>query len=472
MLLLFLSASQTQAREIQILHTSDLHSHFEHAEDRDRGHYGAIKATLDRLRSEAAARGVDTLQFDSGDFSEGTPFFYAEEGALSWRSMDEMGYDAVALGNHDYLTGQEDMDRVIGETRPRFALVAANFTPDRNLRNLANKLTPSAEFVRAGLRITVVGATTDDRIYKWRAGRGAIGAVHPPVHAAVKAARATSDLVIALTHIGIDEDIKLAKTTRGLDLILGGHSHSTRSLPTFTKTRDKRSIPIVHSGKHGENIGQLILDVEPGRAPRFVSFQLVPVRVSAPHDWRMDQFVRSARARFEAQFKSNWLHEVIGYSPTPMTPPTHGDTTWGTLFGDAIRHASRADISVDAGNLFGDWQPGGPITREKLFAFYPRTFEFGAGIGWRIWLAECDGWIVQILIDQFRANGLYATVTGNGGQKLAPFRRYTIAVSESIGRAITEMMPGLDLIFLNPRSTGIPVLDAVEAELKRRGGGI
>lgn len=457
---------------LQILHTNDLHSHFEHAEDRSRGHYAAVKAVMTQLRDYAKSQGIETLQVDAGDFAEGTPFFFAEEGALSWRAMDEMGYDAVTLGNHDYLTGQVDLDRVIGETHPRFELLASNFTPQDRLRSLKYKIKPYAEFVRGGVRVAVVGATTDDIVYRWRAGKDAISSPGGAIKKAVSAVRARNDVVIALTHIGTYNDRKWMKGVSGVDVVVGGHSHEALFAPQWQKDAKGKSIPIVQAGKHGEFVGRIWINVEVGKPIRVIGYDLVPVMLNGAHDTRMDQFVRGGRARFEAQFKTEWLHEVIGRSHVPMIAPTSGDTTWGDLFGNAMRSATGAELSVDAGPLFGDWQPSGPITREKLFNFYPRTFEFGPGIGWGIWLAECDGWIIELLVNQFRKGGLYASLGGNGGRPLSPFKRYTIAVPESIGRAITQMMPGLDLIFLNPRDSGITVLDAVEREIKRSGGEI
>lgn len=457
---------------IQILHTNDLHSHFEHAEDRTRGHYAAVKTVIDRLRADARARGMETITLDAGDFSEGTPFFFAEEGALSWRAMDEMGYDAVTLGNHDYLTGQVDLERIIAETRPRFALLASNFTAENRLRTLRSTIKPYAEIRRAGLRIAVVGATTDDMIYRWRAGAGAITAPQPALKKAIDAVRGRNDLVIALTHIGTSDDKKWIAGVAGVDLVVGGHSHEALYPNAWQKDAKGRFVPIVQAGKHGEFVGRFWVDVVPGQPARYVGYDLVPVRVDGEHEPRMEQFVQGARARFEAQFRTQWLHEVIGSTHVPMIPPNSSDTTWGNLFGSAMRRATGAELSIDAGPLFGDWQPAGPITREKLFNFYPRTFEFGPGIGWGIWLAECDGWIIQLLVEQFTKGGLHATLGGNDGKPLYWFKRYTVAVPESIGRAIKEMMPGLDLIFLNPRDSGVTVLESVEREIQRQGGAI
>src|SRR5262245_44283655 len=121
---------------LEIIHTNDLHSHFEHSVDPTEGSYAALKAQIDRLKSEAQAQGIETLVLDAGDFSEGTEFFLAEHGEDSYRMMDALGYDAVALGNHDYLMGQDELDRLLGKVAPNYKLLCANFDKYDDLPNL------------------------------------------------------------------------------------------------------------------------------------------------------------------------------------------------------------------------------------------------------------------------------------------------------------------------------------------------
>ncbi len=358
---------------------------------------------------------------------------------------------------------------MVQTTRPQFQLLAANFQVQPSLRYLRAAIKPSVEFVRAGIRISVVGATTDEMIYRWRAGKDAISDPLRAVGLEIDKVRAKSDLVIALTHIGLDKDRKIAQGTRGVDIVVGGHSHDALYAPAFEWNADRKWVPIVQAGKHGQSVGQLMVDVQPGRPVRVVSYTLVPVYTNAAREPNMQSFVTYARRRLEHAFGVTWLYEVLGRSSVAMKAPVNGETEWGTFFGEAVLAQTGADLSIDAGPLFGDDQDAGPVTREKLLNFFPRTFDFQHTGGWSIWLAECDGWIINLLVDQFRKSGLYASITGSQGRALSPFRRYTVAVPESIGRAITEMMPGLEILFRNPRDTGISVWSAVELELLRRG---
>ncbi|MBU6375809.1 MAG: hypothetical protein KGQ59_07430, partial [Bdellovibrionales bacterium] len=90
-----LSASPANARLLQIIHSNDLHSFMEESEEPGHGGYAAVKATIEQAKREAKDRGIDSVVLDAGDFSEGTPMFFADDGKQSWRVMDAMGYDAV-----------------------------------------------------------------------------------------------------------------------------------------------------------------------------------------------------------------------------------------------------------------------------------------------------------------------------------------------------------------------------------------
>ena len=149
------------SRPIQIIHTNDLHSHLEHSSDHSRGGFAAVKAKIDEIKARAAAQGIESIVLDAGDFSEGNPFYLAAKGESIYRVMDAMGYDAVTIGNHDWLMGTRDLDRLVTTLRPRFAFLGANFLMPAPAGQDKPSIRPFHEIRRAGLKIAILGLTTD-----------------------------------------------------------------------------------------------------------------------------------------------------------------------------------------------------------------------------------------------------------------------------------------------------------------------
>ena len=112
-----------KAKLVQILHTNDLHSYLESTiKDPTKGGHAYLKTVIDREKFLAGRKGVPTLVLDAGDFLEGNLFFLADGGKQVMKVMNNMGYDAVVLGNHDWLMGTKQMEGYLEESAPTFPL--------------------------------------------------------------------------------------------------------------------------------------------------------------------------------------------------------------------------------------------------------------------------------------------------------------------------------------------------------------
>lgn len=475
------------ARPVQIIHTNDLHSFYEHGDSPASGGYAAVKATIDSLRLRAQEQGIESLVLDAGDFSEGSQFYLADEGRHSWRMMDAMGFDAIALGNHDWLIGTDQLDWLVGMVQPRTPFLSANFRADSKYANLARHILPSAEFSRAGLKIGVLGLSTDEFFYRWRVQNGEIASPVEVAREEVPRLKRRNDFVFALTHLGVDTDIELAAKTRGLDLIVGGHSHTSLSEPVYSKNPDKRQVPIVQAGQHGEYVGDLLVDLEPGKQVQVLRYQLVPVVTHAEQNRAIASLVEDGRTQLERRYGASWLYEVLAYSEIPLERPLYGPTEWGHLVGEAVRETAGADFTLDVGEFFGESLPPGPVTRENLIQFYPRVFDARKSSGWNVWTIKAPGWLIRLVLGEAARMGQYLNTTGltydienteNGpwvknlrvqGRKFRWYREYSIAVTEGIGRGSMEISFLLQAFF-RPEDTGTPVWAAIENRLKAMGG--
>jgi 5'-nucleotidase/UDP-sugar diphosphatase len=477
------SSLDAQARPIQIIHTNDLHSHMDFAGTHPgRGGYAAVKTVIDRLKAQADSQGIPTLILDAGDFSEGHPYFMADEGLRSWDVLNEMGYDAVALGNHDYQVGTIGMESILSRFKPRYALLAANYRVDKKFVQARETIRPYAEFKRDGLRIAVLGLTTNELFYRWTAAPG--GKVKDPLKTAKKVAKdlaSRSDFVIALTHLGIEKDISLLEKTPEIGLIVGGHSHTFLSQPVWVERSGIAArAPIVQAGEHGQFVGDLLVDIEPGLEPVVLRYGLVEVdRQKVADDVNVAHYVSETRDALERRYGAGWLDEVIGWSDIPMERPINGTTAWGAIFARTFRERAGADIGMDVGEFYGPSQEGGPITRDKLMRFYPRTFDQTNPKGWTIWTVQVHGKALEEVIKGMAKTGTFFNLDGLtyrvntdaagkihldqfrvGGKKINPVKLYTLAVGEGLGLG-SKRAHWLTSLYFNPQDTGIPIWDAV-----------
>ncbi|MDR0988668.1 MAG: metallophosphatase [Prevotellaceae bacterium] len=258
-----------QTKELLVLHTSDTHSRIEpidvHSSDRNAGLGGIVRrATLVKL---TRALTPDLLLFDCGDFSQGTPYYNLFHGEVSIRMMNLMGYDAMAIGNHEFDSGLENMARLY--RMAEFPVVCANYDVTGTV--LEGLVHPYVILQRNGLKIGVFGLSPQPQ--------GLISAANYQgivYHDPVAAAQAMSDLlrhkercdvVICLSHLGfrlkdVPCDELVARQTSGIDLILGGHTHTFLEKPVLYINKEGRSVAVYHSGNNGVRIGQLRLTLE------------------------------------------------------------------------------------------------------------------------------------------------------------------------------------------------------------------
>lgn len=485
---LIAGSNPCQARLVHILHTNDLHAHFEHSNSPTKGGYAAVKATLDRLTDEAARLGRLVVRLDAGDFTEGSKFYLLDRGLEAYNIMNLMGYDAIALGNHDWLMGPDQLDLVMGLARPRSPLLAANFYHSATAMNLTQFIKPYRILEKENLRIAVIGLTTPDPMYAWRVPNTRVVDPSITLQQAIPVIRPQADAVIALTHLGITLDERLVRSSEGLDLVVGGHSHTVLTEPYLVPDPTGRQIPIVQTGRFGESVGDLLVDITPGQPMRVISYRLVPVLNTGLRDPAVEGRVELARARFEEQMGREWLNTVVGRSEVPLLRPARGkETEWSHLIADSFRRVADAQISIDFERFHAFEQPAGEIRREQLFEYYPRIFETDRPTGWTVWKGRALGSSIKIGLRTAFSDGVGFSVSGlkittrlnpqthyweidqillADGSPLNELSWYTIALPEGIVRGGFGITSLVSIFFRDVVDTRVPIITAVETELK------
>jgi 2',3'-cyclic-nucleotide 2'-phosphodiesterase (5'-nucleotidase family) len=222
-----------EGKRVRILHTNDMHASFVPHEamwvkNSPRplvGGFVELEHAIDSMRAAAPA----TLLLDAGDVMTGNPItereYHGAKGGLLFAMMNELGYDAWTPGNHDLDISQENLRALAAIAQ--FPTVNANLVDAENRFRLNNRPTLIVE--RGGIRVGIIGIMLQD-LYAMVNQKNLIGVrVLPPVETVqryVDELDPQTDLIVALTHQGVEDDSVLASRVHGLDVIVGGHSHT------------------------------------------------------------------------------------------------------------------------------------------------------------------------------------------------------------------------------------------------------
>lgn len=250
------------SKQIILLQTSDVHSRLEPINQKgdrnyDEGGFVRRATFLDQFRKENA----NVLLFDCGDISQGTPYYNMFKGEAEVKLMNEMGYEAMAIGNHEFDFGMDNMVRLF--KMANFPILCANYDLDATV--LKDLVKPYVILKRFGLKIGVFGlGTQPEGMIQANKCEGVIYKdpiqVSNEVAALLKAKGC--DLVVCLSHLGIQMDERLVAKTRNIDVILGGHSHTFMKGPKTYLNMDGKEVSLMHSGKSGVRVGRLDLTLK------------------------------------------------------------------------------------------------------------------------------------------------------------------------------------------------------------------
>ena len=264
-------ASAQQTKELHILHTSDTHSRIEplpcEAADEHAGMGGVVRRVT--LVKQYRQQHPDMLLLDCGDISQGTPYYNFYKGEVEVRMMNLMKYDAMAIGNHEFDFGMDNLARLI--KMADFPVVCANYDVSGTvLDGLVHRY---VVLQRAGLRIGLFGLSPrPEGLIQADKCAGII--YSDPIAAAQEVTdilrnKEHCDVVICLSHLGIlgassvlPDDEKLATHTQGIDVILGGHSHTFMKKAIPYQNAAGQEVPVFHTGKNGVFVGEWKLLLE------------------------------------------------------------------------------------------------------------------------------------------------------------------------------------------------------------------
>ena len=256
-------ASESQ---LTILHTNDQHSRIEpfdssYTRNPNQGGFARRAALVQKIRSEEN----NVLLLDSGDTFQGTPYFNFFGGELEFKLMSMMGYDASTMGNHDFDNGLEGFKKVLPNAK--FPFICSNYDFKNTI--LDGQTLPYKVFNKNGIKVGIFGVGIE---LAGLVGKKSYGETvwQNPIEIAQHYAtflrnEKKCDLVICLSHIGYDykdnprkiSDKILASQTDGIDLILGGHTHTFLPEPQTFVNKSGKNVMVNQVGWAGLLLGKI-----------------------------------------------------------------------------------------------------------------------------------------------------------------------------------------------------------------------
>jgi len=262
------TVSAQQRIKLVILHTNDTHSQVEPTEKStlktsDMGGYARRMGLISKIREQEK----NVLLVDAGDYSQGTPYFNFFNGRVEIDAMNRMSYDAGTLGNHEFDNGIDTLAVVLKNAK--FPMISSNYMLDKT--SLFPIIKKYVVLEKAGLRIGIMALDVNPESLIFEKNyRGLV--YQNPVEKANEVSellkkKEKCDVIICLSHLGSDgtkkevNDFEIARKTRYIDVIIGGHSHSMITNTTVKNAAGKPMV-IAQMGKSGLYLGKLELELE------------------------------------------------------------------------------------------------------------------------------------------------------------------------------------------------------------------
>jgi 2',3'-cyclic-nucleotide 2'-phosphodiesterase (5'-nucleotidase family) len=402
---------------LTIIHTADIHSRlfpysfvpntFDRGYGLINGPFGGI-ARISTLVQQIRRSSNRSLWLDSGDCFQGAPVFNEFKGEAEMRALTLAGLDGAVLGNHEFDLGAKNLfDKI--DNWAGYPLLAANYAWDdappqsviSNGRSLRDVVSPYQVYDVQGLRVGVIGMGNTSTITSIYQGGNSLGfrpiADNDALEQWVRVLRPQVDLVVVISHLGLDEDEGLtasqvddpnaALPLQGVDLILGGHLHIVTNPPKIIENDAKgHQTVLVHSGAFAKFVGRLDLVVhvgtnngDPDQRSRITSFSYIniPVDNSINDDPAIANLMWPYSVKLNQDIDLNGKFAYVDPQPAGTkilrNDASGGDSQLGNLVARAMQVQQGVDAEFSITNSLGiraDFERG-PLTNEQMYNVFP-----------------------------------------------------------------------------------------------------
>ena len=354
---LLMVAVPAAAATLRILYVNDFHGFAEPyksvGSQEVLGGAAYLAYEVNKLRKEKPS-----LLLAAGDMIQGNSWANLSKGKSSIALMNLMHFDAMVVGNHEFDFGQKVLTKRIAQAR--FPVLAAN------VEGFKDGLKPWVIKKIKGVKVGIIGVVTPDTPESTHPRNVAGLKFLPPAVAVQKylpLLKKKTDLVIVLSHIGYQADRRLAAQVPGINVIVGGHSHTKLIQPAVVG-----HTIIVQAWEHAKALGVLDLTLKDGKIEKFSGH----LEMIKPVPGRKDQAVARLVKKYE-----NRVNQVLGQKIGVAEVDLDGEhvrqreTNLGDFLADIFRKTAGADAAIINGGGIRTSIPKGEITFKEVYAVLP-----------------------------------------------------------------------------------------------------
>jgi len=397
---------------LTFIHTSDIHSRlfpyqfkpnrFDAADGLIQGPFGGV-ARITTIARNIRATSARSLWLDSGDCFQGAPVFNIFKGEVEMRALSMAGMDGAVLGNHEFDLGSTNLFEKI-DNWADYPVLAANYLfedpPNPDQRSLRDVVKPYEIYDVDGLRVGVIGMGNSSSMTGIYEGGNSLG-IRPlddkqVLSQYVRLIRPQVDLVVVVSHLGLDEDEGLTAAQvqdqneslplEGVDLILGGHLHIVTDPPKIIPNDDQgHTTLLVHSGAFAKFVGRLDVVVhvgdnnaDPDHRSRITAFAYdnLPVDARTPDDPQIQRFLEPYAVEINKQLDLNGVFAFVDVGAgvkIVRNDLSGGDSQLGNLVARSMQTRPGVEAEFALTNSLGiraDFEPGA-LTVEQMFNVFP-----------------------------------------------------------------------------------------------------
>ena len=375
-----------------ILHTNDIHGHLAPwqgwegvLKGRTIGGLGVLGGAIAMVRREVG----ECILLDAGDLIGDTMIADLTQGKAIIAALNHLAYDAMTIGNHEPDFGMNVLRERIAEAK--FPVIAANLIAEKE-KSLFTK--PYVLKQIGEVRVGILGLAYP-KTSRTTAAKNVIGVQFQSPESAIKKflprlREEGAEIVVVLSHLGLGGDQQLAHSVKGIDVIVGGHSHNR-----IENAEQVDGTLIVQAGAHGSDLGRLDLTIENGKITGYKQKLILldhnVVQADATASRLVEELLQPHRKALDEKvgMTDDWLIRAQTLAGTTARKRDE-ESPIDSLFADLLREETKADLAFLPGVGYGVAIPPGSITAAQLRQMIPHD-------GKAVTTKLSGAWILEVI---------------------------------------------------------------------------